>query len=56
MRIFEKTKQHKVREKMVEILEKKFGESLGLQFSIGGQISIDVFPKGGTEELNRMSL
>lgn len=31
---------------MVEVLEKQFGESLGLKFSIGGQISIDVFPKG----------
>jgi phosphomannomutase len=39
-------KQHKIREKMVEVLEKKFGDTLGLKFSIGGQISIDVFPKG----------
>jgi phosphomannomutase len=31
---------------MVEVLEKKFGDTLGLKFSIGGQISIDVFPKG----------
>jgi len=36
----------KVREKMVTVLEEKFGHSLGLKFSIGGQISFDVFPKG----------
>lgn len=34
-----------VREKMVEFLQKKFS-SFNLTFSIGGQISIDVFPKG----------
>lgn len=39
-------KQAKVREKMVQVLEEKFGDSLGLKFSIGGQISFDVFPKG----------
>jgi phosphomannomutase len=36
----------KVREKMVTALEEKFGDSFGLKFSIGGQISFDVFPKG----------
>lgn len=35
----------KIREKMVHELRKEF-ECFGLQFSIGGQISIDVFPKG----------
>jgi len=36
---------HRVRAKMVEALEKKF-ESLNLRYSIGGQISLDVFPRG----------
>ena len=39
-------KEHKIREKMVTVLREKFGEKLGLKFSIGGQISFDVFPKG----------
>jgi len=34
-----------VRKKFVEALQKNFGES-GLNFSIGGQISIDIFPTG----------
>lgn len=38
-------KEHKIREKFVETLREKFGH-LGLTFSIGGQISFDVFPKG----------
>lgn len=37
--------EQKVREKMVQALEKEF-VSFGLQYSIGGQISIDIFPKG----------
>jgi len=37
--------EHKVREKMVKILEERFGD-WGLKFSIGGQISFDVFPLG----------
>jgi len=37
--------KHNVRAKFVEALEEEFKES-GLQFSIGGQISIDVFPVG----------
>ena len=37
--------EHKIREKMVAAYEKEFA-SFGLQFSIGGQISIDIFPKG----------
>lgn len=36
-------KEHHVRQKLVEFLQYKFGE---LAFSTGGQISIDVFPKG----------
>lgn len=44
---FEKFDQEaKVREKMVQVLEEKFGDEFGLKFSIGGQISFDVFPKG----------
>mmetsp|Transcript_18585 Transcript_18585/g.30310 ORF Transcript_18585/g.30310 Transcript_18585/m.30310 type:complete len:249 (-) Transcript_18585:934-1680(-) len=39
-------KEAKIREKMVEALDKEFGEKFGLKFSIGGQISFDVFPKG----------
>lgn len=38
--------EHKIRDKMVAALEKEFGESFGLKFSIGGQISFDVFPRG----------
>lgn len=37
--------KNKVREKLVEALKKEFA-SYGLQYSIGGQISIDVFPQG----------
>lgn len=36
---------HKVREIFVDQLRKEFHD-FGLQFSIGGQISFDVFPKG----------
>ncbi|KAJ4421399.1 Phosphomannomutase 1 [Gnomoniopsis sp. IMI 355080] len=38
-------KEHKIREKFVEKLRERFGH-LGLTFSIGGQISFDVFPAG----------
>jgi len=38
-------KEHKIRETLVAILEKEF-ESFKLKFSIGGQISFDVFPVG----------
>ena len=38
--------EHKIRETMVKLMEEQFGEKYGLKFSIGGQISIDVFPKG----------
>lgn len=36
-------KEHKVRERIVDSLKREFPEC---SFSIGGQISIDVFPKG----------
>ncbi|KAM0554082.1 hypothetical protein ACHAPJ_006880 [Fusarium lateritium] len=43
---FEKfDKDAKVREKFVAVLKERFGH-LGLTFSIGGQISFDVFPTG----------
>ncbi|EDO47912.1 predicted protein [Nematostella vectensis] len=42
---FEYDKVHNVRGKFVEALKEKFPH-LGLQYSIGGQISFDVFPKG----------
>lgn len=38
-------KQHKIRETFVEALKKEFPD-LGLTYSIGGQISFDVFPTG----------
>ncbi|MDI1493350.1 MAG: Phosphomannomutase 1 [Ramalina farinacea] len=37
--------QHGIREKMVEALKKRFPD-FGLTYSIGGQISFDVFPAG----------
>lgn len=38
-------REHRVRERFVEKLRERFGH-LGLTFSIGGQISFDVFPAG----------
>lgn len=42
--------EHNIRTKFINELERKFGpngeEPLGLVYSIGGQISFDVFPKG----------
>ncbi|KAH9396542.1 PREDICTED: phosphomannomutase-like [Rhagoletis zephyria] len=38
--------QHKVRETMVSALKAEFGSEFGLQYSLGGQISIDCFPVG----------
>uniref|UniRef100_A0A0X3PP69 Phosphomannomutase n=1 Tax=Schistocephalus solidus TaxID=70667 RepID=A0A0X3PP69_SCHSO len=42
---FEYDKVHKIREKMVDTLKKEFAND-NLEFSIGGQISIDIFPTG----------
>lgn len=42
---FEYDKEHKIREKFVEACKEQFPD-LGLHFSIGGQISFDVFPVG----------
>ena len=38
-------KKHKIRETFVEALKKEFPD-FGLSYSIGGQISFDVFPTG----------
>jgi phosphomannomutase len=38
-------KQHNIRTQFVETLKQKFSD-FGLTFSIGGQISFDVFPTG----------
>lgn len=38
-------KQHKIREKMIEAIRKEF-PNYGMTYSIGGQISFDVFPDG----------
>ena len=45
MEFFEYDKEHKIREKFVEACKKEFPD-IGLQFTIGGQISFDVFPIG----------
>jgi len=37
--------EHGIRKQLVEVLKKKFPQ-FNLTYSIGGQISIDVFPKG----------
>lgn len=37
--------ENKIRENMVKAMQKEFAD-LGLTYSIGGQISFDVFPKG----------
>ena len=42
---FQYDKQHGIRSDMVKALEDKFS-SCNIKFSIGGQISIDVFPVG----------
>ncbi|XP_063063158.1 phosphomannomutase 2 [Engraulis encrasicolus] len=42
---FELDKKEKIREKFVSVLQKEFNGK-GLAFSIGGQISFDVFPEG----------
>ncbi|KAK3530700.1 hypothetical protein QTP86_032189 [Hemibagrus guttatus] len=45
MEFFELDKKEKIREKFVAVLKEQFG-GRGLAFSIGGQISFDVFPEG----------
>ncbi len=38
-------KEHKIREKFIETLKNQFAD-YNLTYSIGGQISFDVFPEG----------
>ena len=45
MQFYKYDMEHNIREKMVNALSEELKE-LNLTFSIGGQISIDVFPKG----------
>ena len=46
LEFYEFDKQHKIREKFANELTKQFGDSYQMQFSLGGQISIDAFPIG----------
>jgi len=47
IQFFEYDKEHKIRETFVAALKQRFpAETYGLQFSIGGQISVDCFPLG----------
>lgn len=46
LEFYEYDKIHKIREKMVKALESMFKDRFNLQFSIGGQISIDCFIQG----------
>ncbi|TRY51871.1 Phosphomannomutase [Cryptosporidium tyzzeri] len=45
LEFFELDKKNGIREKFIQDLSKEFSD-LDLQYSIGGQISIDVFPQG----------
>ncbi|XP_077301452.1 uncharacterized protein LOC143922051 [Arctopsyche grandis] len=38
--------EHKIREEIAKEIDDLFGKSLGIRCAIGGQISIDIFPKG----------
>ncbi|CAG0918501.1 unnamed protein product [Notodromas monacha] len=39
-------KENNIRSKFLSALKERFPETVGLEFAIGGEISIDVFPKG----------
>jgi len=43
---YELDKKDKIREKIIEEIQRELPPDLSLQFSIGGQISIDIFPPG----------
>jgi phosphomannomutase len=43
---FEYDKEHDIRTIMVEYLKKTIGQKYNLEFAIGGQISIDIYPQG----------
>jgi len=45
MMFYEFDQKHHIREKMIETLKKEFAD-IDLTYSVGGQISFDVFPKG----------
>lgn len=45
MQFFEYDNKHHIRQQMIEVLRKEFSE-VDLTYSIGGQISFDVFPNG----------
>ena len=46
LEFFEFDKKNGIREKIANQINGKFGDSLKIQCSIGGQISIDIFPRG----------
>jgi phosphomannomutase len=46
LEFFDYDKKHKIRERMVKVLETMFKDRFNLHFSIGGQISIDCFIQG----------
>lgn len=46
LEFFAYDQQHGIREKMAKALREQFSEELGLEFAIGGQISIDCYPTG----------
>eukprot|EP01097_Dermamoeba_algensis_P003813 TRINITY_DN258_c0_g1_i2.p1 TRINITY_DN258_c0_g1~~TRINITY_DN258_c0_g1_i2.p1 ORF type:complete len:121 (-),score=23.55 TRINITY_DN258_c0_g1_i2:120-482(-) len=45
LEFYEYDKKHGVREKLIQDLKQKFAD-LNLSYSIGGQISVDIFPQG----------
>lgn len=46
LEFFEFDKVNKVRQKIADSINERFGASMNIQCSIGGQISIDIFPAG----------
>lgn len=48
LEFFAYDKEHGIRKKMCADLDKEF-KDMDMQFSIGGQISIDIFPRGWTK-------
>eukprot|EP01097_Dermamoeba_algensis_P003814 TRINITY_DN258_c0_g1_i3.p1 TRINITY_DN258_c0_g1~~TRINITY_DN258_c0_g1_i3.p1 ORF type:complete len:190 (-),score=41.71 TRINITY_DN258_c0_g1_i3:380-949(-) len=47
LEFYEYDKKHGVREKLIQDLKQKFAD-LNLSYSIGGQISVDIFPQGNS--------
>lgn len=54
LEFFELDKKNGIREKFIQDLSKEFSD-LDLQYSIGGQISIDVFPQV-SREISRIQI